>query len=132
MRMQEIVWHERFSVGVPSMDAQHKHLIELLNGLRSSNDENTAYNTIMSMFDYARIHFRDEESLLRQAGYSELPAQILEHRRFLSKAESFSKQAISDPDLCTQLISFLHNWLLHHILEEDMKYKRCIPDYLTR
>ena len=130
--MQGIIWNERFSVGVPAMDDQHKRLIGLLNSLRTSEDVGIAFDTIMGMFDYASSHFRAEEELLRQAGYSELPTQQREHKGFLDKAVEFSKQDLADPTICSQITSFLRAWLVHHILEEDMKYKRCIPETLGR
>jgi hemerythrin-like metal-binding protein len=130
--MQGIIWNERFSVGVPAMDAQHQRLIGLINSLRATDDAGIAFDTIMGMFDYALVHFKAEESLLSQAGYSELPTQQREHKVFLDKAVELSKQDLADPTICTQITSFLRSWLVHHILEEDMKYKRCIPEILLR
>lgn len=128
--MQGIVWNERFSVGVPAMDEQHKRLIDLINGLQTSDNVGIVFDTIMGMFDYASEHFRSEERLLRSAGYSELPTQEREHKVFLEKAIDFSKKDLRDPQACKEIVLFLRSWLLHHILEEDMKYKRCIPDQL--
>jgi hemerythrin-like metal-binding protein len=130
--MQGILWNERFSVGVPAMDEQHKRLIDLLNTLRASEDIGIAFDTIMGMFDYASVHFRAEEDLLRQAGYSELETQEREHLAFLSKAVEFSKKDLSDARVCGEMITYLRNWLLQHILNEDMKYKRCVPDRLRK
>lgn len=126
--MQEILWNDRFSVGIAAMDEQHKRLIGLINALGASVDAGIAFDTIMGMFDYAAIHFQDEEALLRRAAYSELPTQIREHKTFLDKAVEFSKKELRDPTTAEEIILFLRSWLLHHILEEDMKYKRCIPD----
>ncbi len=128
--MQGILWNERFSVGVRAMDAQHKRLIDLINALRASEDMGIAFDTIMGMFDYASVHFRAEEDLLRRAGYSELATQAREHKVFLDKAVEFSRKDLTDPRIGTDIILFLRDWLLHHILEEDMKYKRCIPEHL--
>ena len=114
------------------MDEQHKRLIDLINRLRASEDMGIAFDTIMGMFDYASVHFRAEEALLRKAGYSELPTQEREHQLFLDKAVVFSKKDLSDPRMGTEIVLFLRTWLLHHILEEDMKYKRCIPERLIR
>lgn len=129
-RMQGILWNERFSVGVQAMDAQHKRLIDLINALRGSDDMGIAFDTIMGMFDYASVHFRDEEQLLRKAGYSELDTQVREHKAFLDQAVAFSKKDLSDPRIGDEIIRYLRSWLLQHILNEDMKYKRCIPPHL--
>lgn len=125
--MQRIIWNERFSVGIAAMDEQHKRLIGLINTLGDSVEAGITFDTIMGMFDYATIHFQDEENLLRRAGYSELATQAREHKAFLEKAVEFSKKDLRDPTTSAEIVLFLRKWLLHHILEEDMKYKRCIP-----
>lgn len=127
---QSIVWNERFSVGVRAMDEQHKRLIDLINGLQVPGDAGLTFDTIMGMFDYATVHFQAEEQLLREAGYSELPTQEREHKAFLDKASEFAKQDLGDPRTCGEIVVFLRTWLLRHILQEDMKYKRCIPEAL--
>ena len=130
--MQTISWNERFSVGVPAMDEQHKTMIDLINALQPSANADLASSAISGMFAYAAHHFREEEELLRQVGYSELPAQQREHQAFLSKATDFSKQNLNDPELCEQITAFLRSWMLNHILGDDMKYKRCIPPRYIR
>ncbi len=128
--MQGLIWNERFSVGVPAMDQQHKRLIDLINNLRKSEDAGIAFDAIMGMFDYASIHFRAEEALLQKAGYSLLSAQQGQHQAFIDKAVGFSRQDLNDPTICTEITRFLRTWLLEHILQEDMLYKRCIPPHL--
>lgn len=125
--MQKILWNERFNVGIAAMDEQHKRLIELINTLGASVEAGITFDTIMGMFDYAAVHFHDEETMLQKAGYSELSTQAREHKAFLEKAVEFSKKDLRDPTTSTEIVLFLRKWLLHHILEEDMKYKRCIP-----
>jgi len=123
-----IVWNDQFSVGVPRMDAQHRRMIDLINALHPDTDADGAAKVISGMFDYASLHFAAEEELLRQVGYSELHAQQREHQAFLSKADEFSKADLHNPELYAHIADFLRSWMLHHILEEDMKYKRCIPE----
>ncbi len=130
--MEKIVWKERFSVGVPALDEQHKRLIDLINNLRDSDRKGIALETVTGMIEYASVHFKAEEALLRQAGYSELPTQQREHKAFIDQAEAVSKKDLNDPRTATELVRYLHAWLLHHILEEDMKFKRCIPEHLRR
>ena len=127
-----IVWSDQFSVGVPQMDAQHRRMIDLINTLHSGADAGSASQAISGMFDYASQHFASEEELLRRVGYSELHTQQREHRAFLSKADEFSKANLNTPEMCAQIADFLRSWMLHHILEEDMKYKRCIPETFIR
>lgn len=121
--MQPFVWSEKISVGVPAMDAQHQQLMRLLNAFATHSDPGVAFDTIMSMFDYAAVHFGEEEALLSRVGYPELERQKREHQAFLSKTTELSAQSLSDPAVYVKIATYLTSWLLHHIMEEDMKYK---------
>ncbi len=121
--MAEITWSEGFSVGVPLMDDQHKRLIDLINATDGICDEATMKEAIRSMFDYAQLHFHDEEDLLRSRHYPELNGQIHDHHHFIAQAREFASQDLNDPKMCARLNTFLCTWLSHHILEVDMKYK---------
>jgi hemerythrin len=117
-------WAEGFSVGVPEMDEQHKVLIDMINAIHSSRTEQMASETVQRMSDYAVGHFKREVDLLRGIHYRDLPHQLVEHRTFLEKTREFSAQNLADPLVRDQLASYLRNWLSHHILEVDMKYKQ--------
>jgi hemerythrin len=121
--MQPFVWSEEISVGVPAMDAQHRELIDLLNVFAKHTNPGVAFDTVMRMFNYAAVHFHAEEALLEQAGYPEIETQRHEHQMFLSKTTEFSAKNLSDPDVYVRMATYLTSWLLHHIMEEDMKYK---------
>lgn len=130
--MQDIVWSDRFSVGIPSMDDQHQRLIALINALNAPSHTGLAFDTIMGMLDYASIHFRAEEDLLRNAEYPELAEQQRQHTAFLDEAMAFAQMDLRAPDICARLTAYLTAWLTRHILEEDMKYSRIIPPALAR
>lgn len=121
--MQAIEWSKRFSVGVEMLDSQHKVLVELVNTMLSKTDPGTMFDGIMGMFNYASEHFAAEENLLRASGYPELDRQIIEHKAFLAKTTEFSARDLSKLANCTEVTTYLREWLMHHILEEDMKYK---------
>jgi hemerythrin len=116
-------WSEGFSVGVQEMDDQHKVLIDMINTIHGNRNESVAIDTVHRMFDYASGHFHREEEILRGFHYRDLGEQVREHLAFKVKAREFSGQNLTDPLVRDQLASFLRNWLSHHILEIDMKYK---------
>jgi len=121
--MQPFIWSDKISVGILEMDEQHRQLIDLLNALAQHTDPGVAFDTIMRMFSYAEGHFKAEEALLSRIGYPELEKQKQEHQAFLAKTADFSAQSLSDPALYVKLATYLTSWLLHHIMEEDLKYK---------
>ena len=126
--MEPFTWSDKISVGSPAMDAQHMKLIELLNALAFDANPGVVFDTVMRMFDYASVHFKEEEALLARIGYRELERQKSEHHAFLSKTTELAGQSLGDPATSVKIATYLTTWLLHHIMEEDMKYKPFIPE----
>jgi len=123
--MTPFVWTEEMSVGDPEMDAQHRQIIDLINGFDDRMEPKVAFDAIMNMFRYAGTHFEAEEALLQRVGYPQalLAAQRLAHQEFLSKASEFAGQQLDDYTLHIRVAAYLTRWLMSHILSEDMKYK---------
>ena len=69
--MEQITWTEDFSVGVVSLDEQHKRLIQMINrliiaGPQTTTRSETVSDLLSDMANYARKHFATEEELMRQ------------------------------------------------------------------
>lgn len=127
--MALIHWTESYSVGVPLMDAQHKKLIEMINSMHGKYDPSTMFDVVMKMFNYAAEHFHTEEALLRRRSFNGLARQIQEHKMFMRKAGDFAGKDLADPVTHTQVVTFLSEWLVHHILHEDMQYREILALY---
>jgi len=121
--MAEIKWADCYSVGVKSMDEQHKKLIEMINSMQGKYDAGVMFDVVMQMFNYAAEHFHAEEALLRKHSYNGLDHQIQEHKLFLHKASEFAGKNLGHPVTHREVTSFLADWLTHHILHEDMQYR---------
>ncbi len=122
--MPFFIWSEGFNVGVRELDSQHKQLIAMINAIQENLDVNAADKTITDMLHYANVHFRREEDLLRSIHYRGLDEQIREHKIFEDKTLEFATKRSDGLQMCEQLALFLRNWLSHHILEIDMKFKK--------
>jgi len=128
MSMEAIVWDNSFSVGVEAMDKQHQKLIEMVNRLleeqKKVTDPKTIAELLTKMTEYAEVHFRAEEYLMTKYGYEQLENQISQHNEFIDKTNIFLSATDIGANILSQaLLQFLIDWLRHHILEEDMKYK---------
>ena len=121
--MEEIKWSERFSVGVRALDDQHRGLIEMINTMHGKTDGGTMFDVVMQMFNYATVHFASEEKLMLAHSYPEVDQHVREHKAFLAKTTDFSGRDFSKPEARAQVASYLREWLTHHILDVDMKYK---------
>ena len=127
--MEPIQWSEKFSVGVKELDEQHQQLIKMLNHLISTRESTDTHSETISdvlqeMTQYAQKHFKTEESLLKQYGYPGLEQQKEEHLAYRLKTVDFSDATMLSIDAVPQiLLNYLFDWWIHHILNEDMKYK---------
>lgn len=66
--MKIVYWNEKFEVGIPEIDEQHRTLIELINQLSSAisrKDSISVINDISNkLIQYMALHFRDEEEII--------------------------------------------------------------------
>ena len=131
--MEPIRWTEDFSVGVAEMDRQHKKLVAMLNRLIAEPEARTNSDTISDllsgMINYAREHFRDEEALMSEYSYPFKDRQTEQHTAFTKKVVDFCSAVDVGVDIVPQVMAeYLKDWLIHHILEQDMKYKQFFLD----
>lgn len=127
--MSVIIWKDSYSVGVALMDEQHKKLVTMINSMHGRHEPGVIFDVVMQMFNYAAEHFQQEEDLLRKRSFTGLANQIREHKMFLRKATEFAGKDLSDIVTRTQMVTFLSEWLVHHILHEDMQYREILALY---
>jgi hemerythrin len=126
-------WEEKYSVGIQSIDNQHKeifnHLNELLQAMKEGKAENVTTKIILELAKYAKIHFQKEEFFFQRFNYPQADEHIREHQLFIEKVESFKTEFKSGRITLTfELLSFLKNWIDHHIMEVDKKYIECFQE----
>jgi hemerythrin len=123
-----ILWSPEFSVGVRSLDRQHRSIFAALGKLLAESDAGVrseiVSETLNMLTRYASEHFREEERLMEQAHYPAVEEHKAEHRKFQEKiVECCLATSIGVSSIPRQLIQFLLDWITDHILNEDMKYK---------
>jgi hemerythrin len=126
-----IVWNDRLVTGIDKIDEQHQILVNLFN---EANTKLTVNNNVgfleqitRDMLSYALYHFETEEELMQEYGYIEDKTEdndthIQQHRSFSAKVVTVRNDIkagilISREDL----LSFLNNWLINHILNTDKR-----------
>ncbi|HET6719974.1 MAG TPA: ATP-binding protein, partial [Rhodocyclaceae bacterium] len=82
------------------------------------------------LFDYAAVHFRTEEGLMRSSGLlvDYLVAHEQKHRAFVDQLVELKNEIGKDPagETGPSLLRFLTSWLTFHILDEDQRADRQI------
>jgi hemerythrin len=58
-------WNDKFSVGIPEIDEQHKKLFEIIStvfdGIAERNDRELLKTAFDKILDYTKYHFATEE-----------------------------------------------------------------------
>jgi len=123
-------WNEKYSVGIQSIDNQHKelfkHLNVLLHAMKEGKAENVTNQILSELEIYTRNHFIKEEFYFHRFNYPQAAEHIQEHQIFIQKIESFKSEFNARKITLTyELLSFLKDWIDHHIMEVDKKYMEC-------
>lgn len=125
-----IMWREEYSVGDPVLDGQHQRLFDILNGLygeissRPNEKLQLIPEVVERFFDYLQYHFHCEELHMEKVSLTESDEHVKNHQQILKRLEEIKDRLIAnETDLTADLIIFFEEWLIDHILEEDMKYK---------
>ncbi len=123
-------WDEEYSVGIQSIDNQHKEIFKLLNKLLEAMKQGLASNVTMEIIvdleKYAVIHFQKEEFFFHRFNFSGTEAHVAEHLAFIQKVAALKADLKSGKIIMTfELLNFLKEWINHHILKVDKEYSKC-------
>lgn len=120
-------WKPNLSLGNAAIDGDHKRLIDLFNRLHFmalAGDDNQAVADVLDeLLTYARVHFAREEAMMRRCDYPGFADHRRRHREFVSRLRGFVADFHAGPERfdMTAFYDFLADWLLVHVLDEDMK-----------
>ena len=122
-------WKEEYSLGIESVDSQHKQLILMVSQLHKAMMLGKAKEVLAEILDklirYTDTHFAHEEQLMRQKNYPRLSTHAAEHRRLTTVAHKlradFREGRLT---ITVDTLNFLKTWLNDHILGMDQDYGR--------
>ena len=130
--MVPLQWGPTYELGIPLLDAQHRHLISLVNEAMAAvgrREERILEAILDQLMEYAKYHFAAEEERMAAASFPERESHMQEHEAFQERVtDLYSRFLEGDPDVAVEMTAFLRAWLVAHIQGSDRKY---IP-YLLR
>ena len=124
-------WNDSLSVGVPTMDQQHRRLVELTNQLYDAmgtgKGDEIKSAVLRDLLTYAQVHFAAEERLMQKHAYPHFASHKVLHDELTDQVLQL-KQKLDAGQMVASvtLANFLKDWLQQHITQEDRKYGRFI------
>lgn len=134
-------WDKKLSVGIAKIDEQHKKLLdigrELVSVLESTAEGYDEYDElkklIIQLHDYTIHHFSEEEKLMKKADFVDLPAHRIQHEKFENKIKEIDFDELDENqyNYTMEILDFLSNWIVNHIIKIDTQYTVKIKEYLS-
>ncbi len=126
--MSLITWNDYFVTGIDIIDEQHRWLIDLINQaapmlvLPYASSNQAADELLNRLTDYAVFHFQTEHRLMAEYAIDPRHSQHHQHSHgeFAARVAEMRKRYETDGDVSGgELLTFLANWLVFHILSDD-------------
>ena len=119
---------DEYLTGIEFIDAEHTKLFEIANriyGIMKDEFIPDKYDYIVEVLqelrDYTHYHFQHEEEYMKQIHYKRILSQIVSHKDFIEKLDSYNLEKVDEEQEQTilQLLEFLNDWLVEHICKSD-------------
>lgn len=125
-RPPAIVWDKSIEVGDAILDAQHRHIVDLMNALYNAADGEglaTADAVVHHVVRFLQHHFDTEEAILRQIGYPDVDRHAAEHRRLMARIADAARSADDgSPPSSDRLAVSVWSWMHEHTSTWDQGY----------
>ncbi len=119
---------DEYRIGVEQLDLEHEKLFEIADKAYTVlMDEyvHDKYDYIVEILnelrDYSVTHFQHEEEYMASINYRKLLSQKVEHQDFIDKVSAYDFSQIDEnqKDAILEILEFLNEWLIDHILKSD-------------
>lgn len=121
---------QEYFTGIELIDEEHKQLFDYANDAYELLQDEfipDKYDRIVAILqqlrDYTKKHFADEEAYMESINYKRIFTQKIQHQAFIDKLDSIDMDSIdageNQDGAIADILTFLTDWLVHHILEVD-------------
>jgi len=132
----ELAWTERFSIGNSLIDSEHKILLDMINDVeRAIRTRNSAVLPLAleRLENCVKIHFANEEAIAQAVNFP-FEHNKLEHQFVQNEFQRMTVELLSGSGLWSESAAehysyFLSEWMVQHILKEDMLMKPVLQTY---
>jgi len=134
-----VTWSSTFSVGVRTIDEQHKGLLDLVNDMYNhvvgDDAAERAYfkQVIHKAIDYVKVHFSTEEKILKAVKFQGFAEHKRAHDSFILKVvDNVRDYEDGKKGTLVSFTHFLKDWILTHIAVMDKQYFDFFKQIATR
>ncbi|MBS1259116.1 MAG: Bacteriohemerythrin [Candidatus Scalindua arabica] len=126
-----IKWDNKNSENVSMIDEGHKKFIDIINKATHVQKSNTKRpiaisEILLEITEYARKHFRTEETYLIDCKYCDYKSHKDEHNSFSKRIPGYWQELADNKlEVIDAILEHLKWWLNNNIQSTDKKYVEC-------
>ncbi len=128
--MYNLDWQLQFSLGIPSIDEQHRQWVKLMAQLFDTlimpdpeTRDSSSSQILSELFAYTIYHLEYEEQLFSDFDYPEKLEHTLEHDRLRATIENYRSRLKSREVISVEnILGDMQQWLVNHICNSDRAY----------
>jgi len=126
---QEVPWRDEYALDIPKIDAEHRQLLEYINGLLREihqGDTDRLEDALEFLGGCTAHQIQEEEGLMRACDYPFLEEHQHEHRRFIDFYRGLTQEILGKPSdrllLLFKIDLFLVDWFVNHTTRTDKHF----------
>lgn len=128
-----IPWSKDLSVNVKEIDEQHETFLTILNSLylvlKKDDSDQEISNTLKQLLSYTNFHFATEEKYFDKFNYEFSDEHKKAHQDLKIEVGKFQKRFEAEgSQILFDLLDFLENWVVGHLIGHDKKYVNCFNE----
>jgi len=131
-----LIWKKHLSVGNAMLDSEHKNLIGIVNSMEYAIKTRNSFallGTIIQFKDCLHIHFANESRLVQAFDFP-FDQHDMSHQHLLKELQHTKNDLEAKVGLWPEYVmdhypQFLMDWLVGHIIQEDMLMKPLLESY---
>jgi len=125
--MALMTWTNELSVNVPQMDEQHRRLFELTNQLHDAVLKKRGSGMLQALFaqvvQTTATHFAAEERFMQQIRFRGIDKHKAQHDAWTTQMQELKTRIEAGAaTVSLDVVQFLKDWMLTHLLESDRLY----------
>ena len=124
--MNLLAWRPEYSVGIESVDSEHREMIELINdvyaNLGESPDAEEVEDCLERIYTAISLHFALEERIMRENSYFEYEEHKEDHEDLLDEIRDLMDEFVADTEAGARLLEKrLSDWFGRHFATFDAR-----------
>ncbi|EAI3338905.1 iron-binding protein [Campylobacter upsaliensis] len=127
--VKKIDWTKEFSINNYALDKQHELIFDITNRANELAKEVLEHyddslqeelkKMIVKLFDYIKIHFKDEEAYMKEIDYPLLEEHKEAHRVLVEKTKELLNHSKNPQTFAKELASLTRDWISKHFCVDD-------------